>query len=192
MRILSNLMLCSFAVLLLNACSNSSIYGGEDQTPTRSVAPGSIGALSAAHGQALETGALNGITAAHNRWREPLGLPPLKWSEHLAAQAQVWADNLQQQGCRRLRHDPKAHYGENLAAGTHLTATGAVRLWTDEAAYYDARSNTCMTGQVCGHYTQVVWRDTQQLGCGVAYCQQFAVWVCRYNPPGNVIGRRPY
>ncbi len=188
---LSKTIFFGFMLLLLSACSSRSTYTGDDQTPTRRVAPGAIGTLSAAHAQAIEPGVFNGITAAHNRWRQPLGIAPLLWSDTLATEAQQWANSLQQQGCR-LRHDASSHYGENLAAGTGLTAEGAVRLWTDEAAFYDVRNNACMTGQVCGHYTQVVWRDTQELGCGVAYCQQFAVWVCRYNPSGNVIGYRPY
>jgi len=188
-NIISNTIFFSLILLLLGACSSH--YTGKDQTPTRSLAPGSLGALSAASAQAIEPGIFNGITTAHNRWRQPLGIAPLAWSDDLARSAQQWANSLQQQGCR-LRHDPHSNYGENLAAGTGLTAEGAVRLWTNEASFYNTHSNTCMAGKICGHYTQVVWNTSQELGCGVAYCQQFAVWVCRYNPPGNIVGHRPY
>jgi hypothetical protein len=39
-----------------------------------------------------------------------------------------------------------------------------------------------------GHFTQVVWRQTTQLGCGVSTCRGMDIWVCEYDPPGNVQG----
>ena len=38
-----------------------------------------------------------------------------------------------------------------------------------------------------GHFTQVVWKDTRQLGCGVAMCDGGEIWVCNYSPPGNFV-----
>ena len=40
--------------------------------------------------------------------------------------------------------------------------------WVSEAADYDYATNTCSA--VCGHYTQIVWRDTQDVGCGIKNC----------------------
>ena len=40
-----------------------------------------------------------------------------------------------------------------------------------------------------GHFTQVVWRGTTQLGCGVSTCRGMDIWVCEYDPPGNVQGQ---
>jgi hypothetical protein len=57
---------------------------------------------------------------------------------------------------------------------------------------YDYKSNTCHQGGPCGHYTQVVWSGTRELGCGVARSPSREIWVCNYNPPGNYIGQRPY
>lgn len=61
----------------------------------------------------------------------------------------------------------------------------------------DYDSNTCSPGtcscisfqcNACGHYTQVVWRDSERLGCGVGDCTGGGeIWVCNYDPPGNVI-----
>lgn len=38
--------------------------------------------------------------------------------------------------------------------------------------------------------TQMVWKATTELGCGAADCgpSRGVMYVCRYNPPGNVIG----
>ena len=48
----------------------------------------------------------------------------------------------------------------------------------------------------CGHYTQVVWRNTTEIGCGVATCKEGAltwdIWICNYAPPGNIAGQKPY
>ncbi len=58
------------------------------------------------------------------------------------------------------------------------------------------------SGGMCGHYTQIVWRSTQKLGCGIKVCTKnspfgasFPTWtyvVCNYQPPGNIIGQKPY
>jgi hypothetical protein len=39
-----------------------------------------------------------------------------------------------------------------------------------------------------GHYTQVAWRGTSQVGCARATGQKTDVLVCRYNNAGNYIG----
>ena len=66
-------------------------------------------------------------------------------------------------------------------------------LWMSEASSYDYASGNIGSA---GHYTQVVWRDTQKVGCGASTCniQGFdgIYWVCNYDPPGNLVGRRPY
>jgi uncharacterized protein YkwD len=143
-----------------------------------------------------EPGRLAGITAAHNRVRAALDLPPLEWSPELARFAQTWADKLRRGGCD-LRHRPRAgadaqRYGENIYSATGQTPDSAavVDAWAAEARGYDARTNRCRG--VCGHYTQVVWRSSRRLGCGTASCGDTEVWVCNYDPPGNFLGERPY
>lgn len=44
-----------------------------------------------------------------------------------------------------------------------------------------------------GHYTQVVWYDTQQCGCGKGNSPVVGpIYVCQYSPPGNYQGVYPY
>ncbi len=43
-----------------------------------------------------------------------------------------------------------------------------------------------------GHYTQLVWRGTRDVGCAKVFCSGYMIVVCNYNPPGNVLGLRPY
>ncbi|MDM8559963.1 CAP domain-containing protein [Candidatus Parabeggiatoa sp. HSG14] len=130
---------------------------------------------------------------AHNQWRQRYGVPPLKWSTRLADFAQEWAEYLAEKGFR-LQHRAygMSHYGENLAGanGRALTPTQVVDMWGNEVKDYDYATNTCR--RVCGHYTQVVWRNTTEVGCGMVRIGRQEIWVCNYNPPGNFMGQKPY
>ena len=127
---------------------------------------------------------------AHNAIRARVGVPPLVWSDQLAEVAQDWANHLIATG--GLSHRPNNRYGENIYTISGGTATPfeVVDLWAKEARGYDIRSNTC--SGVCGHYTQIVWSKTRAVGCAVADAPRREIWVCNYDPPGNVIGYRPY
>lgn len=130
------------------------------------------------------------ILAAHNEIRSRLDLPPLRWSDRLAAHAQEWADRLLRENSFHHRSHPV--FGENLfeITGGRATSKRVVGDWASEVRDYDYRANTCRA--VCGHYTQVVWSNTREVGCAVARDASREVWVCNYNPPGNWIGERPY
>ena len=86
--------------------------------------------------------------------------------------------------------------GENIAEGPGLTAAQSVNLWDSEQQYYDHATNSCASGQTCGHYTQVVWKATTAAGCALVTCNSgtgsFNLAVCDFNPPGNYIGQPPY
>lgn len=141
-----------------------------------------------------------GFLSAHNRVRASVSppadppLPELRWSPELAATAQAWA-----QRCK-FEHS-ETTFGENLSARTNRAEPATiVSAWASEAANYDYARNRCAKGEVCGHYTQLAWRDTSKVGCGVAQCSdggpfgggQWFMWVCNYDPPGNWKGERPY
>jgi pathogenesis-related protein 1 len=121
-------------------------------------------------------------------------LPAMAWSDDAAAVAAAWAARC------AFEHNPDpGERGENLAFfSTNLASTPemVVQGWADEAEFYDYDANTCAAGEQCGHYTQVVWRDTTRVGCAKAECtiQGFEglFWVCDYEPPGNFVGERPY
>lgn len=64
-----------------------------------------------------------------------------------------------------------------------------------EVQWYDYASNSCNApaGKSCGHYTQVVWAKSTEVGCGVAICDgKGQIWVCNYKPAGNFSGQKPY
>jgi len=104
--------------------------------------------------------------------------------------AQNWADTLLAR--KEFVHRPNSSYGENLfdVNGAGATPGQVVESWATEARNYDYSSNKC--SGVCGHYTQIVWGDTKEVGCAVARGGGREVWVCEYDPPGNWVGKRPY
>jgi uncharacterized protein YkwD len=130
------------------------------------------------------------MLAAHNSIRAKLNLPPFAWSEKLAKAAQEWADTLIKDGT--FRHPAKLLWGQNLAEvdRDELLPDQVVGKWASEAAEYDYKTNRC--SGTCGHYTQLVWRDTKEVGCAEARRGDREVWVCNYSPPGNYAGMRPY
>ena len=135
-----------------------------------------------------------GTLAAHNKWRAKVNVSALTWSSSAANVAQAWANDLQSRGCT-MEHNPnRGNYGENIywSQGFSPTPTDVVEAWASEIQDYDYATNSCSQGKMCGHYTQVVWRDTKEVGCGKASCGDQQVWVCNYSPPGNFVGQKPY
>jgi len=141
------------------------------------------------------------MTAQHNQARANVNpvpstpLPSMSWDATVAAAAQTWADQC------NFTHNT-AGYGQNLyasAGGGPPSPTAVVSSWVSEVSAYNYSANTC--SGTCGHYTQVVWRSSTLLGCGIKSCStntpfgaQFPNWyivVCNYSPAGNN-GSRPY
>ena len=147
---------------------------------------------------------LVGITEAHNAVRAIDGVGPMTWDDDLEAVAQAWAEQCinVEPPSTLIDHNPgrSANYpgyvGENIAGGVSpMSAQSAVNLWAAEKQHYDYDSNTCAQGQVCGHYTQVVWATSTKLGCARTTCAGITYGngiVCNYAPGGNYNGQRPY
>lgn len=135
------------------------------------------------------------FVTAHNNARALVGVPGVTYSTVLEASAQAWVNQLKATNNCGLLHSTGG-YGENLYAiwGGTATPTQVVASWTAEKPAYNYATNTCAVGSTCGHYTQIVWRNTTQIGCALATCPAISqqVWACQYNPPGNYVGQKPY
>lgn len=130
---------------------------------------------------------------AHNRYRAEVGVPALEWSAEIAASAQAWADTLAASG--RFEHSRDRPYGENLWMGTAgaFSQTHMVDSWGEEKQDFVYGILPDVTkGGVVGHYTQVVWRKTTRVGCGLAGNADAEYLVCQYDPRGNYRGEKPY
>jgi pathogenesis-related protein 1 len=151
-----------------------------------------------------------GMTQAHNTARSELGVTRVVWSDDLAEFAGEWARYLAERDGCGMRHRPRQGknaqlYGENLYwASAIRLPNGAKKIqnvsprqvvgsWVSERLHYDHGQNRCGWGKTCGHYTQVVWKTTRRIGCGMATCSDMSqIWVCNYDPPGNYLGQTPY
>uniref|UniRef100_A0ABD2XRK6 SCP domain-containing protein n=1 Tax=Trichogramma kaykai TaxID=54128 RepID=A0ABD2XRK6_9HYME len=128
---------------------------------------------------------------AHNHYRSRHGVPPLRLNKQLCKASQEWANSLATRG--RLEHRANVDYGENLFCvwssnpKTVINGDEPVHEWYAEEQQhaYGKEPTTLKTG----HFTQVVWRDSLELGVGMARNRNGEVYVvANYNPAGNYLG----
>ena len=147
----------------------------------------------------------NTILAVHNRERAAVGVPDLVWSNSLAADAKSWADELVKLNQGKIKgvdipHSEKSTrpgQGENLASEM-AASSGTVSPPSTESLLQGWVDEKPSMG---GHYTQMVWKNTKEVGCAIATSNEktsngmagvVAYLVCRYSPPGNIRGETPY
>jgi len=148
-------------------------------------------------GSTLTRKEADGLVARHDRARRDVGVGPLKWSNKLATFAQQWADEIARTG--KFEHRTGHTYGENLAAGSgnsYGVLTG-VEDWYSEIKLYKAGTPIDGNFEAYGHYTQMVWSKTTEVGAGKAVIKTgpmkgWLVIVANYDPPGNYRGVKPY
>merc|ERR1712086_1029238 len=130
------------------------------------------------------------------------------WDEDLAKVAQAYSEtcNWAHNGARSTQYvaaGGSGQVGENLGVGTgSYSYTNALAGWWAEHSDYTFSSNSCASGAVCGHYTQMAWASSSRIGCGMTKCASMTglsssfrdaeFVVCDYAPAGNYIGQSPY
>ncbi|XP_049866488.1 cysteine-rich secretory protein 2-like [Pectinophora gossypiella] len=122
------------------------------------------------------------------------------WNAEAAQQAQKYADV-----CRFVEHNSwkdrivRNFYscGQNLFGSREKTDWyTAIESWYSEYVNYTYGSHKNVFEDI-GHYTQMMWATSHQVGCGVAFCKggrwgQFYNFVCHYCPSGNYGMKYPY
>ncbi|EKV09809.1 SCP-like extracellular protein, putative [Penicillium digitatum Pd1] len=96
-----------------------------------------------------------------NEYRANHDANPLKWNDTLAEYSREWAE-----AC--IWKHSKGSYGENLAYG-YQNVSAAVIAWGDEGEIYNFGKPTGFTEET-GHFTQLVWKSTTQVGCAAVNC----------------------
>ncbi|KAI4865510.1 PR-1-like protein [Hypoxylon rubiginosum] len=129
------------------------------------------------------------ILNSTNTYRATYNASAVRWNSTLESFASTY---VQSSSRRRdgetcdMKHSG-GPYGENLALGCS-DAGSCVDAWASEAAAYDYGDPKF--GEDTGHFTQLVWRDTTDVGCGAKLCPGNGGWylACEYWPRGNVEG----
>ncbi len=137
----------------------------------------------------------------HNTYRAVHHAPDLTSDNSLKSSAQDWANQLASTGV--FEHSGVSGVGENLYVSyttqpsiiADTLATSAIQAWYEEVADYNYANPGFSSAT--GHFTQVVWQGSTQLGCGAAQGaktingRQYNAFyvVCHYAPPGNVLGQ---
>uniref|UniRef100_A0A0K0F4V3 CAP domain-containing protein (inferred by orthology to a human protein) n=1 Tax=Strongyloides venezuelensis TaxID=75913 RepID=A0A0K0F4V3_STRVS len=103
----------------------------------------------------------------------------------IQAGAQEWADYLAFT-YKGLKHSSSG-FGENLAYASSSIANTAVKMWYDEVKYYNFSAPGFSSAT--GHFTQLVWKNSKQVGFGITESKGIVYVVCRYSPPGNYLGQ---
>lgn len=122
----------------------------------------------------------------HNAKRALHGVGNLTWSTTLQEAAEEFAS---QYDCSGILTHSKLPYGENIALG--YSSVDAVDAWYDEISKYNY--DDPKFSEATGHFTQVVWKDTTELGCARINCAGYygQYTLCEYNPAGNYAGQFP-
>ena len=135
------------------------------------------------------------VVEAHNKLRSAVGVQDIQWSQELADSARNCAANFIQTcggpECTTLHGqlefytfpDPNVRWSWEAVVGG----------WSDNGTFYNYEADTCAFPRNCDSYKQIVWANTTEVGCFQATCSNGSnLWICHYNPKGNVEGERPY
>ncbi|CAJ1968416.1 unnamed protein product [Sphenostylis stenocarpa] len=131
---------------------------------------------------------------AHNWVRNQYQLPAFEWDEKLASYSRSYLME-RYEDCLLVHSN--SMYGENIFWGKmrYWTPSDATYYWYQEKQWYDFKTLTCAPPpKACGHFTQVVWRDSHRIGCALQNCQDPSMGMliaCEYDPAGNYENENP-
>ncbi|UZJ54584.1 hypothetical protein CBS101457_003904 [Exobasidium rhododendri] len=164
------------------------------QHENRNYKRGSIGLSNDGCQSSLDQTTKNRLLSFHNDARQLAKAEPLVWDDALHCSSQEWANRCV------FEHSRSPTSGENIGCGygNGYEPLTALKDWWNE--YKDYNLGDAFSEQA-GHYTQMVWKNTTAIGCGITACtasqmgmneggttpSQFVV--CQYKAPGNVQGQ---
>ncbi|NWZ69257.1 PI16 inhibitor, partial [Acrocephalus arundinaceus] len=118
---------------------------------------------------------------------------------------QTWDTDLEVAAQKHAKNCTWGQNGERSRTNLFATASTldvklAIEEWNGEWKFYNLTTSMCDPGQTCDNYTQVVWADTSRVGCGKSSCKKMdgieienaQLLVCKYFPPANMKGKKPY
>ena len=128
---------------------------------------------------------------AHNNYRAKHHIGKLVFNQELCDIAQKYAEELARTG--NFAHSGNSFHddnmGENLFACYGMKITGKMMTddWYNEVNQYNFNNPGYISGT--GHFTQIVWKGSKQVGFGYAQARDgYYYGVANYYPAGNFIG----
>uniref|UniRef100_G3U097 ShKT domain-containing protein n=1 Tax=Loxodonta africana TaxID=9785 RepID=G3U097_LOXAF len=137
------------------------------------------------------------ITNKHNDLRRKVNpsasnMLKMTWNAEVAKNAEKWAKK-----CTLSHSHQNQGKTGSVACGENLFMSSDPRSWSDviQSLYNEVKDFQYGFGSIranaeTGHYTQLVWATSHQLGCALAHCPRHTFqyyYVCQYCPPGNDI-----
>ncbi|XP_046655340.1 uncharacterized protein LOC124348961 isoform X2 [Daphnia pulicaria] len=129
----------------------------------------------------------------------------MTWDEELATVAQRLAEQcLFEHDCNECRKVGRFPVGQNLAVewttGPPLPInwkTQVTRWYEEVQEFPNTSARKFEFSVVTGHYSQIIWADTNRVGCGFTSYRdngtlETNLYVCNYGPAGNFIGLPSY
>ncbi|BCR86364.1 CAP domain-containing protein [Aspergillus chevalieri] len=168
-------------------------------TPTQ--APTTMSSTTSSAGSQGTNAYQQAILYHHNIHRSNHSANSLTWSDNLQASAQKLAARCV------YEHDTSIDgggYGQNIGYGVEESNIGQMitnLMYNDEMGFfsdlYGLASPLMALFDSWGHFSQIVWKSTTQVGCATVMCDSLGnidasrslpFTVCNYNPAGNTGG----
>lgn len=132
------------------------------------------------------------ILNTHNSLRSKHQVDDLKWNKEIQVIAQAYAEKIAPG--HSLIHSSNKYKGNSLGENLYMSYGGisgeqASNSWYSEIKDYDFSSHKSSSGATTGHFTQLVWKDSKEIGCGSACDGTYCICCCNYYPAGNFIGK---
>jgi len=140
---------------------------------------------------------INTCLKEHNKHRSDHGVNPLTHNKEISTMAQKWAEEIAKTNNFTSAPSDKRSFkdgmlGENLAMhwqsqGDDFNGEDCCEQWYAEKDKYNFEKHN---GDMSGNFTQMIWKDTKEVGFGRAKTGD-GKWyaVAYYHPAGNVIGK---
>lgn len=152
--------------------------------------------------QMVASGGQDGLPSAAN-------MKQLTWNDELANIAQCYANKCLFKHMRCQLSDDRGTFGQNIYEGFEYGKpdensmsedyTTFVQKWYDEEPRFDPNNiDEYQFDYNSGHFSQVIWANTESVGCGSAVWRNDSInfwqvtYYCNYSPAGNVQGGSVY
>ncbi len=178
---MQTLVLSGLLCALLTACGgdSKSDSSGSEEKPTTKPTPEKVPSKPPKTNPSSSGKVADDWVNAHNKYRKMHQVGNVKWSNKIAKSAEKFVKSCP-------NNHSKSGYGENMAWGPYgNNVATAVDAWYKEVSKYDFNNPTYQSST--GHFTQIVWKNTTEIGCAYNLsCQYGGLYVCQYNPAGNI------